>query len=117
MSKCYYCSGTDKFCVECKRKVAAPSPNEAKAPIVTAEKIKPKVAKLYGFISRECIADGSGTAYYFRPDGSLVEVCWVCEDIFGGQHGWTDHRCVGEVTKYAQKGTPGRYEIPATYKR
>ena len=119
MSKCYYCNGVG-YCDHCRKKVAVPSPNEVKIlRIDTAEKSKP-VKKLYGFYSQESVALGQGTAYYSRPDGSLVEISWVVDDPNGGDHGWTDVQECGEVIDWVKVGRPEQepeYKTPLLKKR
>jgi hypothetical protein len=125
MSKCYYCNGTDKFCVECKRaaaKAATPSPNgknpcaEVKVSTVlrsrSAEEIyqelkksqpeTPPKEKLYGWVSwqhqRHC-----QTVIYRHIDGSEVEISFVTLSPTHHGTGWTDCKCIGEVTDFIRR--------------
>lgn len=128
MAKCYYCSGTDKFCSECKRaaaaKVTPPSPNEVKPPVaekkaadITAaqvarandfvreinEKAKATPKKMYGWFSKQSMNYNRGSIYS-RPDGSEVLVSFVNDDPNDHRTGWKDCKFIGEVVDWIRKG-------------
>lgn len=130
MAKCYYCTNG---CSECRKITSssygadalpqAPSPNgknpcaEVKASAVlrsrSAEEIyqelkkhheskTPPKEKNYGWVSAQSNRH-TRPVVYRHIDGSEVEVSFVTLSPIHHGTGWTDCKCIGEVTDYIRR--------------
>lgn len=60
--------------------------------------------KRYGCYSAKAVANGCGTFWYKRPDGSEVEVTSVESDPKCAEYKWPGKKLVGEVAGFLRNG-------------
>lgn len=130
MAKCYYCAGAG--CSQCRKITSssygadalpqAPSPNgknpcaEVKVSTVLGRSTEiyqepkkhqepktPPKEKHYGWVSRQHMRH-CRTVVYRHIDGSEVEVSFVTLSPTHHGTGWTDCKCIGEVTDFIRPG-------------
>ncbi len=60
----------------------------------------------HGFYSPKAVAEGNGTSFWTRADGSEVEVSCVCESEVEGrrQYKWEDAEYRGPVVAWKRPG-------------